>query len=80
MKRVGSSLQDTVYHILPKLKLRRIFSTVYFVKQTFHKREFKFEKELSKLPSNIPNIFKTLNINCYIERPSATFYNENIML
>ena len=32
-------------------------------------------KELSKLPDYSPNIFKKSNIDCYMERPSAAFYN-----
>ena len=33
------------------------------------------EKELSGLTDNSPNIFKKLNIDNYMERPSATLNN-----
>ena len=33
------------------------------------------EKELSKLADDNPNIFKRSNIDCYMERASATFCN-----
>ena len=32
-------------------------------------------KEQSGLPYKSPNIFKKSNIDCYLERPSATFCN-----
>ena len=72
------SVTQAVYHILPKLKLRRVFVAAYFV--NINPLEERFPvlpsvKELSKLPADSPNIFKKSNINCYIERPSATFNN-----
>ena len=33
------------------------------------------EKELSELPDDRSNIFRKSNIDCYMERPSATFCN-----
>ena len=32
----------------------------------------RLEKEFSKLPGDSPNIFQRSNIECYMERPSAT--------
>ena len=71
------SVQEVVYHILPELKLRRIFPAVFAntnppeerVKVLFS------EKELSELRDNSPNIFKKSNIDRYMERPNATFCN-----
>ena len=46
--------------------------------QILQRKEFKFllsEKELRELSDNSPNIFKGSNIDCYMERLSATFCN-----
>ena len=69
-----SSVNEAVYHILPELKLTRILPTVYFV-NTNPREERVQEKELSELPDDSPNIFKKSNIDCYMERSSATFCN-----
>ena len=72
------SVQEAVYHIFPKLKLRRIFPNVYFVNTNLPEERVQVllpEKVLSKLPNNSPNIFKRPNIDRYMERPSATFCN-----
>ena len=69
------SVQEEVYHILLGLKLRRVFLAVYFVNTNLPEEVLLPEKELSKLPDNSPNIFKRSNIDRYMERPSATFYN-----
>ena len=72
------SIQETVYHILPELKVRRIFPSVYFVNTNLTEVRVQVllpEKELSELPDDSPNIFKRSNINRYMERPSATFGN-----
>ena len=54
------SVQETVYHILPELKLRRIFPAVYFVNSLLGERVqvLLSEKELRELPDDNPNIFK----------------------
>ena len=70
------SVQEAVYHILPELKLRRIISAVYFVNNNLSEKRGKVllpEKELSRPADDCPNIFKRSNIDCYMERPSATF-------
>ena len=76
---VGLSIgRCTVYHILPKLKLRRNFAAAYFVNTNLSGERVKvllFEKELSELPDDSPNIFKKSNIGRYMERPKATFCN-----
>ena len=67
-----------MYHILSKLKLRRIFATVYFVNTNPPEERAEVllsEKELRELPGDIPNIFNKSNIDCYMERPSPTFCN-----
>ena len=72
------SVQDAVYHILPELKLRRIFPAVYFVNTNLPEERIQVllpEKELSKLPDNSPNNFKRSNIDRYMEKPSVTCCN-----
>ena len=66
------SVQDAVYHILPELKLRRVFRSVYFVNINPPEERVKVllsKKELSLLPDDSPNIFKKSNIDRYMERP-----------
>ena len=53
------SVQEAAYHILPELKLRRIFPAVYFVNTYPPEERVKVllsEKELSELPDNSANI------------------------
>ena len=72
------SVQETVQHILPELKLRRIFLAVYFVNTNPPEERVQVlnsGKELSELPDNNPNIFKKSNIDRYMERPNTTFCN-----
>ena len=71
-------VQESVYHILPELKLRRIFPAVYFVNTNLPEERVRVllsKKELSELPDDSSNIFKKSNIDRYVERPNATFYN-----
>ena len=54
------------------------FPAVFFVDTNLPQetvQELLSEKELRKLPGNSPNILKKSNIDCYMERPSATFCN-----
>ena len=72
------SAQEEVYHILPEMKLRRIFPAVYFVDTNLPEERVQVllpEKELSRLPDDNPHIFKRSNIDSYMERPNATFCN-----
>ena len=72
------SIQEAVYHILPELKLRRIFLAVYCIKANPPEERVQVllsEKELRELLDDSPNIVKKSNIDCYMERPSATFCN-----
>ena len=65
-----------MYHILPDLKLKRIFPAVYFVDTNPPEERAQVllsEKEVIALPDDSPNIFKKSNIDPYMERPSATF-------
>ena len=65
------SVQETVYHVFPELKLRRIFLAVYFVDTSLLEERVQVlrpKKELSELPD-----YQT--IDHYMERPSATFCN-----
>ena len=73
-------LQEPVYHILPELKLRRIFPVVYFVNAYPPEERTQIllsDKELSELLDDRPNIFKISNIDPYLERLTATFALEN---
>ena len=73
------SVQEAVYHILPELKLRRVFPAVYFVNTNLPQERVQVlfsEKELSELPGGSPNISQKSNIGRYMERPNATFCNE----
>ena len=72
------SVQEAVYHILPELKLRRILPAVHFINTNSPEERIQVllsEKELSELPGNNSTIFKKSSIDCYMEKPSATFYN-----
>ena len=63
------SVQKAVYHILPELKLRRIFPAVYFANTNSSEERVQVlhsEKELSVLPDNSLNIFRKSNIDRYI--------------
>ena len=72
------SVKEAIYHILPELKLWRIFPAVSFVNTNLLEERVQVllpEKGLSRLPGDSPNIFKRSNIDRYMERPSATFCN-----
>ena len=71
-------VREVVHHILPELKLRRIFPAVYFVNIKLSEETIEVllpEKEPSELPDDSKNIFKRSNIDRYMERPSATLCN-----
>ena len=71
-------MQEAVYHILPELRLRRIFPAVCFVNTNPLEERVQLllsEKERRGLPDDSPNIFKKLNIDRYLERPSPTSCN-----
>ena len=75
---IECSVQEVVYHILPELKLRRIFPAVHFVKTNLPQERvqvFLSEKEFSRLPNDSQNILKKSNIDRYMERCSAKFSN-----
>ena len=70
------SVQEAVYHILPELKLRRVFPAVQFVNTNLPGERVKVllsEKELNELPDDSPNIFKKSNIDRYIDRPNKLY-------
>ena len=72
------SVQEAVYHILPELKLRKIFPAVCFVNTNLSEERVQVlfpEKELIEPPHNSPNISKKSNVDCYMERPNAAFCN-----
>ena len=77
------SVQEATYHILPELKLRKIFPAVYFVNTNLSEERVQVlfpEKELIELPVKSPNIFKKSNVDYYIERPNAAFCNEKFSI
>ena len=54
------SVHEAMYHILPELKLRRIFPAVYFVNTNSPEERvqvLRSEKELSELPHNSHKYF-----------------------
>ena len=68
----------TKTNILPKLKLTRVFPAVHFVNANLLEERAQIlfsEKELRELPDDSPKNFKKSNIDCYMERPSATSWN-----
>ena len=72
------SVHEVIYHILPELRLRRIFPDVYFVNTNLPEERVQVllsEKELSELPDDSSNIFRKSNKDRYVERPNATFCN-----
>ena len=74
----GCSVQEAVYHVLPELKVRRIFPAVHFLNTNLQEERVQVllsEKELTELQDDSPNIFKKSNIDRYVERPSETFCN-----
>ena len=53
--------------------MRRIFPAVYFVNTYLPKESVKVLLPEKKLPDDSSNIIKKSNIDCHIERRSATF-------
>ena len=67
-----------MYHILPELKLRRVFPAFCFVNKNPPEERVQVlisEKERSKRPEDSSSIFKKSNFGHYMERPNATFCN-----
>ena len=67
-----------MYQILPELRLRRTFPAVYFVETNPPEKRLQVliaEKELRELPDDILKTFKKSNIDCYMQKPSATLRN-----
>ena len=61
------SVEKAVYHILPELKLRRIFPAVYFANTNSpEERVLRPEKELRVLSDDSLNIFRKSNIDRYV--------------
>ena len=67
------SIQETAYHILPELKLRRIFWPFILLTKILQRKES--EKQLNELPGDSPNILKKYKVDRYMERPRPTFCN-----
>ena len=77
LKERDCSIQEVVYHILPELKLRRVFQAVQFVNSNLPRERVKvllLEKGPKKLPNDRGNIFKKSKlidtkidqINCFL--------------
>ena len=68
LSNLGCFVEEAVYHILPELKLRRIFPAVYFVNTNLPEERVQVSlPEYHLLP--LPYI-------TYIERPNVIFCNE----
>ena len=53
-------MQETVYHNLPELKLKKVSSVIYFLNTNTPEERVQIllsEEELSELPNDSPNIF-----------------------
>ena len=58
------SPRKAIYHILPGLKLRRVFPAIHFTNTNLLEEKTQMllsEKELNELPGNSTNIFKKCN-------------------
>ena len=69
---------ETVYHILPRLWLKKILPAVYFVNTDLPKERFHVllsEKKLRELSDPSTNIFKRSYVDRSLKRASATFCN-----
>ena len=74
--------KEEVYHVLPELKLRRIFLAVHFVDTNLTLERFQVllsEKERKELPDNGLNNFKKSNIGRCMERPIERYATPNSM-
>ena len=70
------SLQEAVYHIPIELKLKRVFAAVCFADTNLPEEGVQVsisQKGVAELPGDNLTIFEKLDINRYMERPSATF-------
>ena len=62
-----------MYHILPELHLRRVFTSVYFINTNLleeHLKILESEVELKNLPDNSNDIFKRNTLDRYMDRPN----------
>ena len=70
------SVQETVYHVLPELHLRKISPGVYFDNSNIPEERIKIlksETELNMLPGHSTDVFKRNNVDRYINRPNKCF-------
>ena len=70
------SVQEAVYHILPKLHLRNVFPAMQFVNANLPEEGSKIlqtEERLSSLPEDSTDIFNRNNIDRYPARSSVSF-------
>ena len=70
------SVQEAVYHVLPELHLRKIFSGVCFTNSNILEESIKIlnsETELNMLPGYSTDVFKRNSVDCYINRPNKFF-------
>ena len=73
------SVQEAVYHILPKLKLRRVFPVVCFGNKNVPQEPAQVllsGKKLNELPDDSANTFRKSNIDWYIDRRNVLLSGE----
>ena len=76
------SAQEPVYHILPELRLRRVFPGVQFVKTNLPEERSKIlqtEEKLSSLPEDSTDIFKRKTLTVTLLDHQCHFVMENIV-
>ena len=70
------SVQETVYHVMPELWLRKSYPCVIFINTNMPEKRFRvcrMEEELGELPEDSTDVFKRNMLDRYIDRPNRTF-------
>ena len=70
------SAQEAIYHIMPELWMKKSFPVVEFINTNLPEDRFrmcKSKKELSELPEDSEDIFKSNMLDKYIDRPNSNF-------
>ena len=67
------SVQESVYHIMPELWIRKIFPGVIYANSNLPEKRIKMilsEKEIAELPDDSTDLYKRNMIDSYIDRPA----------
>ena len=67
------SVQESVYHIMPELWLRKMFPGVIYANSNLPEKRIKMilsEKEIAELPDDSTDLYKRNMIDHYIDKPS----------